>query len=140
MALEQTLSIIKPNAIKKNVIGEIISAFEKANLRVAAAKMVRLTRVECEHFYAEHREKPFFERLMTFMTSGPVILLVLVGEDAITLSRKLMGPTDPAKAAPGTIRAKFGENVTVNAVHGSDSPASAAREISICFKQNEIVN
>ncbi|MCS6837737.1 MAG: nucleoside-diphosphate kinase [Bdellovibrionaceae bacterium] len=140
MAKELTFSIIKPNAIKKNVIGDIIHHFESNGLKVAACKMVRLSREKCELFYAEHRERPFFGELVNFMTSGPVVLMVLSGENAIQKNRDLMGATDPAKAAPGTIRAKYGDNVGENAVHGSDSPQSARREIALFFEPHEIVN
>ncbi len=140
MTQEKTFSIIKPNAIKKNAIGRIIDQFEKAELKIAAARMTFLTKDQCHEFYAEHVGKPFFEELVAFMTSGPVLLMVLSGENAINRNREVMGATDPAKAAKGTIRALYGDNVGENAVHGSDSPKSAQREISIFFKENEIIN
>jgi Nucleoside diphosphate kinase len=138
MAVERTLSIIKPDAVGKNVIGKIISRFEDGGLRVVAAKMVQLTEETAGGFYAEHRERGFFKDLVAFMTSGPVIVQVLEGEDAIARNRELMGATDPTKAAPGTIRADFAKSIDANAVHGSDSPASAEREISYFFKPEEI--
>lgn len=139
MAVEQTLSIIKPDAVKKNHIGEIVARFEKAGLTVAALRMMQLSRAQAEGFYAEHKGRPFFDGLVTFMTSGPVVVQVLSGENAILLNRELMGATDPAKAAPGTIRADFAEAIDANAVHGSDSPASAAREIAYFFATNEVI-
>ncbi|HEY8385006.1 MAG TPA: nucleoside-diphosphate kinase [Porticoccaceae bacterium] len=138
MALERTLSIIKPDAVAKNVIGEIISRFEKAGLRVVAAKMLHLSREQAEGFYAEHRERPFFKDLVNFMTSGPVVVQVLEGEDAIARNRDLMGATNPQEAAPGTIRADFAETIDANAVHGSDSAASAEREVRYFFEDREI--
>lgn len=140
MAIETTFSIIKPNAIKKNVIGSIIAKFEENGLKVAAAKLVRIPKAQCEEFYAEHKERPFFGELVSFMTSGPVLLMALTGENAITRNREIMGATDPKKAAPGTIRALFGDSVGENAVHGSDSPESAKRELAIFFKPEELVN
>lgn len=139
MAVEQTLSIVKPDAVGKNHIGEIFARFEKAGLKIVALKMLQLTREEAEGFYAEHKGRPFFEGLVEFMTSGPVCVQVLSGENAITLNRELMGATDPQKAAPGTIRADFATAVSTNAVHGSDSPASAAREIAYFFSNIEIL-
>ncbi len=138
MAIERTLSIIKPDAVAKNVIGEIVSRFEKAGLRVVASKMLRLDQDLAGGFYAEHRERPFFPDLMAFMTSGPVVVQVLEGENAVALNRELMGATNPAEAAPGTIRADFAKSIDANAVHGSDSPASAAREVAYFFKDEEI--
>ena len=138
MPVERTLSIVKPDAVARNVIGEIISRFEKAGLRVAAAKMTRLSADDAAGFYAEHKGKPFYEKLLDYMSSGPVVLQVLEGEDAIALNRRLMGATDPAKADPGTIRADFADSLDANAVHGSDSPASAAREIAYFFDGAEI--
>lgn len=135
-----TFSIIKPNAVKKNAIGAIIKKFEDNGLKVAAAKLVRLTRAQCEEFYAEHKERPFFGELVNFMTSGPVLLMALKGENAVSKNREIMGATDPAKAAPGTVRAEFGDSVGENAVHGSDSPASAERELKLFFDQSEFVN
>lgn len=140
MAVEKTFSIIKPNAVKKNAIGDIIHHFESNGLRVAAAKLTLLDKDKCELFYAEHKERPFFGELVSFMTSGPVLLMCLVGENAVAKNRELMGATDPKKAAPGTIRAKHGDNVGENAVHGSDSPESAKRELAIFFEKHEIVN
>jgi len=138
--VEKTFSIIKPNAVKKNKIGEIIAKFEQNGLKIAAAKLVRMERSQCELFYAEHKERPFFGELVSFMTSGPVMLMVLSGPGAVEKNRKIMGATDPKKAEPGTIRALYGDSVGENAVHGSDSPASAAREIGIFFEHNELVN
>ncbi len=140
MATEKTFSIIKPNAVKKGVIGDIINQFEKNGLRVGAAKLAMLSKDKCELFYAEHKERPFFGELVSFMTSGPVLLMCLVGENAIAKNREIMGATDPKKAEPGTIRAKHGDSVGENAVHGSDSPASAARELAIFFDKHEFVN
>src|SRR5690606_16837258 len=139
MPVEMTFSIIKPNAVKKNAIGAIIKKFEDNGLKVAAAKLVRLTRAQCEEFYAEHKERPFFGELVNFMTSGPVLLMALKGENAVSKNREIMGATDPAKAAPGTVRAEFGDSVGENAVHGSDSPASAERELKLFFDQSEFV-
>jgi nucleoside-diphosphate kinase len=138
MALEQTLSIIKPDAVGKNHIGEIVAHFEEAGLSIVAMKMIHLSREQAEGFYAEHIGRPFFEGLMTFMTSGPVVVQVLSGENAIQRNRELMGATDPAKAEPGTLRARFGTIVSANAVHGSDSPVSAAREIAYFFDQDAV--
>ncbi len=140
MAIEQTFSIIKPNAVKKNVMGDVIEFFEKAGLKVAAAKLTVISRKKCEEFYAEHKARPFFGELVDFMTSGPVMLMVLSGEGAVMKNREIMGATDPKKAAPGTIRAKHGDSVGENAVHGSDSPESAAREIQLFFEKSELVN
>ena len=138
MAIERTFSIIKPNAVEKSVIGEIISRFEKRGLRVAAAKLVRLSREKTEGFYIEHKDRPFFQSLVHFMTSGPVLLMALEGEGAISLNREIMGATDPAKAAAGTIRKDFAESIEANAVHGSDSPNSAEREIAYFFDKSEL--
>lgn len=140
MGTELTFSIIKPNAVKKNAIGPIIAKFEKNGLKVAAAKLVRLEKSLCEEFYAEHKERPFFGELVSFMTSGPVLLMALAGEGAVMKNREIMGATDPKKAAPGTIRAEFGDNVGENAVHGSDSAQSALRELNLFFKETEFVN
>jgi nucleoside-diphosphate kinase len=140
MAQEMTFSIIKPNGIKKNVIGPVIAKFEKNGLKVAAAKLVRLNKSKCEEFYAEHKERPFFGELVSFMTSGPVLLMVLAGEGAVEKNRKIMGATDPKKAEAGTIRAEFGDSVGENTVHGSDSTTSAKREIALFFEPHEIVN
>mgnify|MGYP005856375909 CR=1 FL=1 len=128
------MSIIKPNAVKANRIGKIITMMEEAGLKVVAAKMKTLTKTEAEGFYAEHRERPFFGSLVGFMTSGPVLLMTLEGQGAVEKYRALMGATDPAKAAPGTIRKVFGESLEANSVHGSDSPASAQREVEYFFK------
>ncbi len=140
MATQQTFSIIKPNAVSKNVIGPIIQKFEENSLKVAAAKLVVLSKAKCEEFYAEHKERPFFGELVSFMTSGPVLLMVLSGENAVLKNREIMGATNPAEAAEGTIRKLFGDSVGENAVHGSDSEESANREISLFFEKNEIVN
>ena len=140
MAVETTLSIIKPNAVKKNAIGSIIQIFEKNGLKVAAMKLVKIEKSKCEEFYAEHKERPFFGELVSFMTSGPVVLMALKGENAVLRNREIMGATDPKKAAPGTLRALFGDSVGENAVHGSDSLASAERELKIFFGANEYVN
>ena len=131
---ERTFSIIKPNAVKKNQIGKIIAMMEEDGLKIVAARYKTLSRTEAEGFYAEHRERPFFGSLVSFMTSGPVMVMVLEGEGAVEKYRKLMGATDPAKAAPHTIRKLFGEGIEANAVHGSDSPQSAAREVAYFFK------
>lgn len=138
MAVERTLSIIKPDAVAKNVIGQIYSRFEKAGLRIVAAKMIQLSREQAEGFYAEHKGRPFFPALVDFMTSGPVTVQVLEGENAIALNRELMGATNPQNAAPGTIRADFADSIDANAVHGSDSPASAIREIAYFFAASDI--
>lgn len=132
MSVERALSIIKPDAVAKNVIGEIYSRFEQAGLKIIAAKMKHLTRDEAEEFYAIHRERPFFKALVEFMTSGPVMIQVLEGENAISRNRELMGATDPGEAAAGTIRADFAQSIDANAVHGSDAPDTAATEIA-CF-------
>ena len=138
MANERTLSIIKPDAVAKNVIGEIYSRFEKADLKIVAAKMMHLTQEQAEGFYAEHRERPFFNDLVAFMTSGPVVVQVLEGEGAILKNRELMGATNPKEAEAGTIRADFASSIDANAVHGSDSAASAEREVAYFFNDNEI--
>jgi nucleoside-diphosphate kinase len=138
MAVEQTLSIIKPDAVAKNVIGEIYSRFEKAGLRISAARMVRLSRADAEGFYAVHRERPFFRDLVDFMTTGPVMIQVLEGEDAIARNRELMGATDPKQAAPGTIRADFARSIDANAVHGSDGPETAQAEIAYFFPVHNV--
>jgi len=138
MAVERTLSIIKPDAVAKNVIGEIYTRFERAGLKIVAAKMAWLARPDAEGFYAVHRGRPFFESLVEFMTSGPVIIQVLEGENAIVRNRDLMGATDPKQAAPGTIRADFAQSIDNNAVHGSDGPATAASEIEFFFSRHEI--
>ncbi|MEQ8800433.1 nucleoside-diphosphate kinase [Haliea sp.] len=138
MAVERTLSIIKPDAVAKNVIGQIYSRFEGAGLQVVAARMLRLSEELAGGFYAEHRERPFFPALIEFMTSGPVVVQVLEGENAIAKNRELMGATNPKDADPGTIRADFAESIDANAVHGSDSPASAEREIAYFFAASDI--
>ena len=133
MAVERTLSIIKPDAVKKNVIGQILARFEKAGLRIIAARMTHLSRKEAEGFYAVHRERPFFKDLVEFMISGPVMIQVLEGDNAIAKNRELMGATDPKKAAQGTIRADFADSIDANAVHGSDGPDTARKEIAFFF-------
>src|ERR1044071_2891007 len=133
MALERTLSIIKPDAVKKNAIGQILARFEKAGLRGVAARMMHLSRAEAEGFYAVHRQRPFFRDLVDFMISGPVLVQVLEGDNAIARNRELMGATDPRKADRGTIRADFAESIDANAVHGSDSVEAAAVEIAFFF-------
>ena len=138
MAVERTLSIIKPDAVAKNVIGGIYTRFETAGLRIVAARMQHLSREEAEGFYAVHSARPFFKDLVSFMISGPVIIQVLEGEDAVAKHRDIMGATDPKKAAPGTIRADFADSIDENAVHGSDSLENAAREISYFFRITEL--
>ncbi|WP_392561664.1 nucleoside-diphosphate kinase [Orbus sturtevantii] len=138
MSIEQTLSIIKPNAVKKNLIGVIQSRLVQARFNIIAMKMIHLTREQAEGFYAEHKGKVFFERLITFITSGPVVVQVLEGDGAISRYREIMGATDPSKALAGTLRYDFADNVTENAVHGSDSTESAEREIAYFFADNEI--
>ena len=138
MAVERTLSIIKPDAVKKNVIGQILARFENAGLRIVEARMTHLSRQEAEGFYAVHRERPFFKDLVEFMISGPVLVQVLEGENAIARNRQLMGATDPKKAEKGTIRADFADSIDANAVHGSDGPETARKEIAYFFpKVNE---
>ena len=138
MAVERTLSIIKPDAVAKNVIGEIYARFERAGLKIVAARMMRLSRADAEGFYAVHKGRPFFNDLVEFMISGPVMVQVLEGESAILRNRDLMGATDPKKAAPGTIRADFAQSIDANAVHGSDSPETAATEIAYFFPKQEV--
>lgn len=138
MAIERTLSIIKPDAVGKNVIGEIMARFEKNGLTIVAAKMLQLTPATAGGFYAEHKERPFFNDLVEFMTSGPVVVQVLEGENAIAKNRELMGATNPQEAEAGTIRADFAQSIDANAVHGSDSPASAAREVAYFFSETEL--
>ena len=138
MAVQRTFSIIKPDAVAKNVIGKIISRFESNGLKVVASKMKHLSRQEAEGFYAVHKDRPFFKDLVDFMVSGPVVLQVLEGEDAIAKNRALMGATDPKKAEPGTIRADFAESIDANAVHGSDAPETAAIEIAYFFPASEV--
>ena len=139
MAVEQTLSIIKPDAVQKNVIGKIIARFEAAGLRVVEARMMQLSRKEAEGFYAVHRERPFFGELVEFMISGPVVVQVLEGDDAVKRNREVMGATNPADAAEGTIRKVYAEGIEANSVHGSDSDENAAIEIDFFFKPEEIV-
>ncbi|WP_153711714.1 nucleoside-diphosphate kinase [Eikenella corrodens] len=138
MAVERTLSIIKPDAVAKNIIGKIYSRFESNGLKIVAAKMKHLTREEAEGFYAVHKERPFFAELVKFMTSGPVMVQVLEGENAVAKNRELMGATNPKEAAPGTIRADFASSIDANAVHGSDSLANAAIEVAYFFGEQEI--
>jgi len=138
MGIERTLSIIKPAAVAKNVIGEIYSRFEKAGLVIVGSKMLHLSEEKAGGFYAEHKGRPFYNDLVTFMTSGPVVVQVLEGEDAIALNREIMGATNPQEADPGTIRADFAKSIDANAVHGSDSSTSASREIEYFFNQDEI--
>ena len=138
MALERTLSIIKPDAVNKNAIGQILARFEAAGLRIVAARMMHLSRAEAEGFYAVHRSRPFFRDLVEFMTSGPVLVQVLEGEDAIAKNRELMGATDPKKAAKGTIRADFADSIDANAVHGSDAPETARTEVAYFFPACEV--
>jgi len=135
---EQTLAIIKPDAVKKDAIGDIISRYEKAGLKPVAVRMLRMSKPVAEGFYDVHRQRPFFDSLTTFMASGPVVVLVLEGKDAIKRNRELMGATDPGKAAPGTIRAVYGTNIEFNAVHGSDSAESARVEINYFFSSMEL--
>ena len=136
--MENTLSIIKPDAVSKNVLGKILDRFESSGLKIIAIKMLHLDKDIAEGFYAEHKGKPFFEKLINFMTSGPVVVQVLSGENAIKTNRELMGNTNPEEAASGTIRSDFAESIDANAVHGSDSPESAEREISYFFTESEI--
>jgi len=136
--MEQTLSIIKPDAVAKNVVGQILARFEAANLRIAATKKIRLSRVDAEAFYAIHAERPFFKDLVEFMVSGPVVVTVLEGENAMAVNRDLMGATNPAEAEAGTIRADFADSIDANAVHGSDSVENATNEINFFFAQREI--
>ncbi|GAA5095183.1 nucleoside-diphosphate kinase [Wohlfahrtiimonas larvae] len=138
MAIERTFSIIKPDAVAKNVIGEIYTRFEKAGFKIVAAKMVHLTQAEAEGFYAVHKERPFFNDLVQFMVSGPVMMQVLEGENAIAKHREIMGATNPKEAAPGTIRADFADSIDANAVHGSDAPETAAVEIEYFFGANAV--
>ncbi|MBE0439936.1 MAG: nucleoside-diphosphate kinase [Gammaproteobacteria bacterium] len=138
MAIERTISIIKPDAVAKNVIGDIYSRFEKAGLQIVAARMIHLTQEQAEGFYAEHKERPFFGALVSFMTSGPVMVQVLEGEGAVLKNRDLMGATNPADADAGTIRADFAQSIDENAVHGSDSVESAAREIAYFFTEDQV--
>jgi len=139
MATERTFSIIKPDATRRNLTGAINAKFEQAGLRIIAQRRARITRAQAEAFYGAHRERGFFGGLVTFMTSGPVVLQVFEGEDAIAANRRIMGATDPKKAEPGTIRAEFAEDIEANSVHGSDSPEAAASEIAFFFKPEDIV-
>lgn len=138
MSVERTLSIVKPDGVRKNVIGDVYRRFEKAGLRIVAARMTRLSQAQAEGFYAVHRERPFFRDLVSYMTSGPVIVQVLEGENAVAKHREIMGATDPKKAAPGTIRADLAEGIEQNVVHGSDSLDNAAREVAYFFAETEI--
>lgn len=138
MALERTLSIVKPDGVSRNLIGEVYRRFEKAGLTIIAARMVRLSQLEAEGFYAVHRERPFFKDLVRYMTSGPVVVQVLEGENAIARNREIMGATDPKKAAPGTIRADLALSIEQNVVHGSDAPDTAAKEIAYFFSTTEL--
>lgn len=138
--MEKTFSIVKPNAVEDNNIGNIVGRFEKEGLRIAAAKLVHLSKEKAEGFYIEHKERPFFGSLVGFMTSGPVLLLVLQGENAVEKNRKIMGSTNPADADEGTLRKLYAKSIEANAVHGSDSLASAEREINYFFDKNEVIN
>ena len=138
MALERTFSIIKPDGVARNLIGEVTSRFEKAGLRIVASRMIRMSQAEAEGFYAVHRERPFFKDLVNYMTSGPVVLQVLEGENAVLKNREIMGATDPKKAQPGTIRADLAQSIEANTVHGSDAPETAANEIHFFFSDLEI--
>lgn len=140
MSLEKTFSIIKPNATLDNNIGNIISIFEKSNLRIAACKFVHLSKEKAEGFYIEHKDRPFFGELVDFMTSGPVMLMCLEGEDAVAKNREIMGATNPSEAAEGTIRKLYAKSIGENAVHGSDSTASAQRELAYFFEKSEIID
>ncbi len=140
MAIERTFSIIKPDAVERNKIGAIIERFESQGLRVAAAKLVHMTKEKAEGFYAEHKARPFFGELVSFMTRSPVLLMCLEGENAVAKNREIMGATNPANAAPGTIRKDFALSIGENSVHGSDSPESAQRELSYFFEPSEFVN
>jgi nucleoside-diphosphate kinase len=140
MAVERTISIIKPDAVAKNVIGQIYSRFEGAGLKIVAARMTQLSQKTAEEFYGIHRERPFFKDLVSFMISGPVMIQVLEGENAIAKNRDLMGATDPKKAAPGTIRADFADSIDANAVHGSDGPDTAKHEISFFFPGMDVLS
>ncbi|MGA2562776.1 MAG: nucleoside-diphosphate kinase [Steroidobacteraceae bacterium] len=138
MALERTLSIVKPDGVARNLIGEVYRRYESQGLRIIAARMLRLTVEQAQHFYAVHRERPFYAALVRYMSSGPVIAQVLEGENAVARHREIMGATDPAKAAPGTIRADLAQSIEANVVHGSDAPETAAREIGFFFNATEI--
>ena len=138
MAVERTFSIVKPDAVANNIIGKIYERFESVGLRIIGCKMLRLTRGQAEAFYVVHRERPFYQELVDYMVSGPVVVQVLEGEDAVAMNRKVMGATNPADAAPGTIRADFAQSVQANAVHGSDAKETAAQEIAFFFSADEI--
>lgn len=138
MAIEQTLSILKPDAVASNVIGEILTRFEKAGLKIVAARMLHMTTEQAKAFYAVHAHRPFFQELVDFMTTGPVLVMVLHGEDAIAKNRAIMGATNPKEAAPGTIRADFAKSIDKNAVHGSDGPETAKEEVAFFFKTSDI--
>jgi len=138
MAVELTLSIVKPDGVRKNVIGDVYRRFEQAGLKIVAARMIKLSQAQAEGFYAVHRERPFFKDLVSYMTSGPVIVQVLEGDNAVARHREIMGATDPKKAAPGTIRADLAESIEQNVVHGSDSLENAAREIGYFFAETEL--
>jgi len=138
MAVERTLSIVKPDAVGKNIIGEIYKRFENAGLQIVAAKMLHMTREQAEQFYAVHKERPFFNALVEFMTTGPIMVQVLEGENAIAKNREVMGATNPAEAEPGTIRADYATTIDENAVHGSDAPETARNEIAFFFSEDEI--
>jgi nucleoside-diphosphate kinase len=138
MALERTLSIVKPDGVRKNVIGDVYQRFEKAGLRIIAARMMCLSQAQAEAFYGIHRERPFFKELVKYMTSGPVVVQVLEGENAVAKNRDIMGATDPKKAAPGTIRADLADSIEANVVHGSDSLENAAREVAFFFSETEL--
>jgi nucleoside-diphosphate kinase len=138
MAVERTLSIVKPDGVRKNVIGEVYRRFEQAGLKIVAARMTKLSQAQAEGFYAVHRERPFFKDLVSYMTSGPVIVQVLEGDNAVAKHREIMGATDPKKAAPGTIRADLAESIEQNVVHGSDSLENAAREVGYFFAETEL--
>ena len=138
MAVQRTLSMIKPDAVAKNIIGKIYSRFEEAGLRIVASKMVHLSQAQAGQFYAVHKGRPFYDELTAYMSSGPIMVQILEGENAIAKNREVMGATDPSKAAPGTIRADFAESIEANAVHGSDAPETAAEEISFWFNALEV--
>jgi len=138
MSIERTFSIVKPDAVRRNLIGKIYDRFESGGLHIIASRMVHLTRAQAQEFYAVHRERPFYDDLVTFMTSGPVMVQVLEGENAIARNREIMGSTNPADAAPGTIRADFAESVEANSVHGSDAPETASQEISFFFDESDL--
>jgi nucleoside-diphosphate kinase len=138
MSFEYTLSIVKPDAVRRNVIGEILQKFEKSGLQIVAARMLRLTKEQAKAFYAVHKERPFYGELVDFMTSGPVLVQVLAGENAIVRNREVMGATNPKNAAPNTIRAQFGTSIQENAVHGSDAPETASFEVAFFFKSEDI--